>query len=129
MKRENWIGRNKKFGERSKPSGSLGKGKGDANLSSFSVLPSAPFASQFFLFNFFFLLFHSVFAFAHTVVAPGRDFLTKCFFFLNEIPLKMCQVFERSVSDNSPILLTSYTEGKFKVDTTNAVLVCTVGRD
>ena len=41
----------------------------------------------------------------------------------------MCQIFERSASDNSPILLTSYTEGKFKVDTTNAVLVCTVGRD
>ena len=50
-------------------------------------------------------------------------------FFLNEIPLKMCQVFGRSASDNSPILLTSYTEGKFKVDTTNAVTVCTVGRD
>ena len=50
-------------------------------------------------------------------------------FFFNEIPLKMCQVFGRSASDNSPILLTSYTEGKFKVDTTNAVTVCTVGRD
>ena len=49
--------------------------------------------------------------------------------FFNEIPLKMWQVFERSVSDNSPILLTSYTEGKFKVDTTNVVLVCTVGGD
>lgn len=128
MKRENWIGRNKKFGERSKPSGSLGKGKGDADLSSFPVLPSALFASQFFLFNFF-LLFHSVFDLAHTVVAPGCDFFTKCFFFFNEIPLKMCQVFGRSASDNSPILLTSYTDGKFKVDTTNAVTVCTVGRD
>ena len=41
----------------------------------------------------------------------------------------MCHVFERSVSDISPVLLTSYTEGKFKVDTTKAVLVCTVGRD
>ena len=51
------------------------------------------------------------------------------YIYFNEISLKMCQVFERSASDNSPILLTSYTEGKFKVDTTNAVLVCTVGRD
>lgn len=41
----------------------------------------------------------------------------------------MCQVFERNVSDNSPTLLASYTEGKFKVDTTNSVLVYTVGRD
>lgn len=102
MKKENWSGRNKKFGKRSKPSDSLGKGKGDADLSSFPVLPSALFARQFFFFFqvvFFFLLLHSVLAFAHTVVAPGRDFFTN-FFFLNEIPLKMCQVFERSVSDN-----------------------------
>ena len=49
--------------------------------------------------------------------------------FFNDIPLKMWQVFEHSVSDNSPILLTSYTKGKFKVDTTNVVLVCTVGGD
>ena len=57
--------------------------------------------ANFFFFSscFFFLLLHSVLAFAHTVVAPGRDFFTN-FFFLNEIPLKMCQVFERSVSDN-----------------------------
>ena len=118
MKKENWRGRNKKFGERSKPSGSLGEGKGDADLSSFLVLP---------FFFFFFLLFYSVFAFAHTVVAQAVIFSRNVFF--NDIPLKMWQVFEHSVSDNSPILLTSYTKGKFKVDTTNVVLVCTVGGD
>ena len=119
MKKENWRGRNKKFGERSKPSGSLGEGKG----------PSALFARQLFLFIFFFffLLFYSVFAFAHTVVAQAVIFSRNVFF--NDIPLKMWQVFEHSVSDNSPILLTSYTKGKFKVDTTNVVLVCTVGGD
>ena len=59
----------------------------------------------------------------------SRDVFIYIYIYFNEISLKMCQVFERSASDNSPILLTSYTEGKFKVDTTNAVLVCTVGRD
>ena len=70
MKKENWRGRNKKFGERSKPSGSLGEGKGDADLSSFLVLP----------FFFFFFAVLLCFRLCPHCGGPGRDFFTKCFF-------------------------------------------------
>ena len=132
MKKENWRGRNKTFGERSKSSGSLRKGKGDTDLSSFPVLPSALFARQLFLFFsscFCFFCSFTLFSPLPTLWWPQAVIFSRNVFFLNEFPLKMCQTFERSVSDNSPILLTSYTERKFKVDTTKAVLVCTVGRD